>query len=96
MWPEAEIAECEQAMEKLVDDFDAASVADDDATKELTRRALLKRRDNHRRATTRPQPVGDALAVFEEGLQARTQTRRSRLWQSLSGDLKDAAGEIEP
>src|SRR5438552_5778426 len=37
---DAEIAECEQAMEKLVDDFDAASVADDDATKELTRRAL--------------------------------------------------------
>ena len=92
----AERAECERAIEKLTDRYDAATVDDDEDGLELARRALAKRRENIQRASTRLQAAEDALTSLDDGLEGDSADLAiGRLWQSLSDGVETAAGDVK-
>lgn len=92
----AERDECDRAIEKLTDRYDAAAVADDENELELARRALAKRRENIERAGTRLQAAEDALAGLDDGLEGDgADLAIAQLLQTLSSGLEAAAGDVK-
>jgi hypothetical protein len=92
----AERDECEHAIEKLIDLYDAAALADDKDGLELARGALPKRRENMQRAGVRLKAAEDALAGLDDGLEGDgADLAIARLWQSLSGGLAASAGDVK-
>ncbi len=92
----AERDECERAIEKLIDLYDAAALAENENDLELARGALPKRRENMMRAGVRLKAAEDALAGLDDGLEGEgADLAIALLWQSLSGGLAASAGDVK-
>jgi hypothetical protein len=92
----AELVESKHAIEKLADQYDAAVVAGNEDGIELAQLALAKRRESDRRAKVRLEASESALTGLGEELEGEgAELAIARLWRSLSGDLKAAAGDVK-
>jgi site-specific DNA recombinase len=90
-----EMKECERAIEQLSDKYDAAVIAGDEAEIALAKRAWVRRCQIAERASLRQQAATDALAAQVEQPEADADLALAQLWQSLSGGLKAAAGDVK-
>jgi DNA invertase Pin-like site-specific DNA recombinase len=84
---EREMEECEQAVEQLVGEYDAAVVAGDKAGVDLSKKAWEQRRRTVERAALRQQAAADALASVAEEPEDDAEHALARMWEALSGEL---------
>jgi DNA invertase Pin-like site-specific DNA recombinase len=91
-----EIAESGRAIERLVERYDAAVLAGDDAEVDLARRAMSARRQAAEQAKVRLQAATDALTAAEqpESLESE-ETVLARLWESLSASVSSAGDDAK-
>lgn len=92
----AERDECKRAIEKLIDCYDAAALAEDENGLELASGALPRRRENLQRVCIRLKAAEDALVGLDDGLEGDgADLAIVRLWRSLSGGLAASAGDVK-
>jgi DNA invertase Pin-like site-specific DNA recombinase len=82
-----EAGECERVIEKLIEQFDAATAEGDQGKAELAQGAWDRRRQIAERAALRQKAAEDALAAQGNEPEQDADVALARMWESLSGEL---------
>jgi DNA invertase Pin-like site-specific DNA recombinase len=91
-----EIAECERAIERLVERYDAAVLSADDAEIDLACTATSGRRQAAEQAKVRLQAATDALTAAEQPETEESEEMvLARLWESLSASVSNAGDDVK-
>jgi DNA invertase Pin-like site-specific DNA recombinase len=90
-----EIADCEAAIDKLVDDYGAAVAAGDEQRCKLAKKALERHEGAIERARRLQRAATDALAAEIEEHEQDTGAAIARLMETLGGSARAAKGDVK-